>query len=66
MRRILIDHAKSVVENSRRCFWIQPSTSNLLEVNQAIERLFAQDPRKGIVIELLVFGGLTYDELVSQ
>ncbi len=39
-----------------------PSTSNLLEVNEALERLSARDARKGQIIELLVFGGLTYDE----
>jgi RNA polymerase sigma factor (TIGR02999 family) len=73
MRRILIDHAKSRNRSKRggefekvpldSAFELgSPSTSNLLEVNQALERLSAKDARKGTIIELLVFGGLTYDE----
>jgi len=73
MRRILIDHAKSRNREKRggefekvpldSAFELgAPSSSNLLEVNQALERLSARDPRKGTIIELLVFGGLTYDE----
>jgi len=73
MRRILIDHAKSRNRSKRggeyemvpldAAFALgTPSSSNLLEVNDALERLSAQDARKGAIIELLVFGGLTYDE----
>jgi RNA polymerase sigma-70 factor, ECF subfamily len=73
MRRILIDYAKQRNRNKRggeyekvpldAAFEIgTPSASNLLEVNQALERLSAKDARKGNIIELLVFGGLTYDE----
>jgi RNA polymerase sigma factor (TIGR02999 family) len=73
MRRILIDHAKSRNRSKRggefekvsldEAFELgAPSASNLLEVNQALERLSAKDARKGTIIELLVFGGLTYDE----
>ena len=72
MRRILIDHAKSRNREKRggefekvpldSAFELgAPSSSNLLEVNQALERLSARDPRKGTIIELLVFGGLTDD-----
>lgn len=73
MRRILIDYAKSRNREKRGgAFEIvsldsafelgTPSSSNLLEVNQALERLSARDARKATIIELLVFGGLTYDE----
>jgi RNA polymerase sigma factor (TIGR02999 family) len=73
MRRILIDYAKSRKREKRggefekvpldSAFELGgPSTSNLLEVNQALERLSARDPRKATIVELLVFGGLTYDE----
>jgi RNA polymerase sigma factor (TIGR02999 family) len=73
MRRILIDHAKSRNRGKRggdfekvpldSAFELgAPSTSNLLEVDQALERLSARDARKATIIELLVFGGLTYDE----
>ncbi len=73
MRRVLIDHAKSRNREKRggefekvpldSAFELGvASTSNLLEVNQALERLSARDARKATIIELLVFGGLTYDE----
>jgi len=73
MRRILIDHAKSRNRSKRGGEFEKvpldsafdlgaPSASNLLEVNQALERLSARDARKASIIELLVFGGLTYDE----
>jgi RNA polymerase sigma factor (TIGR02999 family) len=76
MRRILIDHAKSRNRGKRggefekvpldSAFELgSPSGSNLLEVNEALERLFATDPRKGRIIELIVFGGLTYDEAAA-
>jgi len=73
MRRILIDYAKSRSRNKRggeyeivsldSAFELgAPSSSSLLEVNEALERLSAKDARKGSIIELLVFGGLTYEE----
>jgi RNA polymerase sigma factor (TIGR02999 family) len=73
MRRILIDYAKSRNREKRGGAFEKvpldsafelgaPSSSNLLEVNQALERLSARDARKATIIELLVFGGLTYDE----
>jgi len=73
MRRILIDYAKSRNREKRGGEYEKvpldsafelgaPSTSNLLEVNEALTRLSAMDARKGTIIELLVFGGLTYDE----
>jgi len=76
MRRILIDYAKQRNREKRggeyekvsldAAFEIgTPSASNLLEVNQALERLSAKDARKGSIIELLVFGGLTYDEAAA-
>jgi RNA polymerase sigma factor (TIGR02999 family) len=73
MRRILIDYAKGRKREKRGGEYERvpldsafdlgsPSASNLLEVNQALERLTAKDARKGTIIELLVFGGLTYEE----
>lgn len=73
MRRILIDYAKHQNREKRggeyqkvpleSAFEIgASSTSNLLEVHEALERLTARDERKGSIVELLVFGGLTYDE----
>jgi RNA polymerase sigma-70 factor (ECF subfamily) len=76
MRRILIDYAKSRNRGKRggefekvpldSAFELgSPSASNLLEVNEALERLSATDARKGRIIELIVFGGLTYDEAAA-
>jgi RNA polymerase sigma-70 factor (ECF subfamily) len=77
MRRILVDYAKSRNRDKRGGEYEKisldsafelgaPSASNLLEVNQALERLSAKDARKGTIIELLVFGGLTYDEAAES
>jgi RNA polymerase sigma-70 factor (ECF subfamily) len=76
MRRILIDYAKSRKREKRGGEYEKvpldsafelgvPSASNLLEVNEALDRLSAKDERKGRIIELLVFGGLTYDEAAA-
>jgi RNA polymerase sigma-70 factor (ECF subfamily) len=76
MRRILIDHAKSRKREKRGGEYEKvpldsafdlgvPSASNLLEVNEALNRLMEKDERKGRIIELLVFGGLTYDEAAT-
>src|SRR5271165_2382198 len=73
MRRILIDYAKSRNREKRGGEYEKvpldaafdlgsPSASNLIEVNEALNRLSEKDPRKANIIELLVFGGLTYDE----
>jgi RNA polymerase sigma factor (TIGR02999 family) len=76
MRRILVDYAKSRNREKRggeyekvsldSAFDLSaPSGSNLIEVHQALERLSARDARKGTIIELLVFGGLTYEEAAA-
>ena len=50
----------------RLSIWALASSSNLIEVNQAaLDRLSAKDARKGSIIELLVFGGLTYEEAAA-
>jgi len=73
MRRILIDYAKGRNRDKRggqmervqldTAFELSsPRHSNLLEVNEALERLTLRDKRKASIVELIVFGGLTYDE----
>lgn len=73
MRRILIDYAKNRNRDKRGGEYEKVpldsafevgcnSFSNLLEVHVALERLASRDARKGAIVELLVFGGLTYDE----
>ncbi len=73
LRRILVDHAKSDRREKRgggaemipldEAMVIGPgSPVELLVLDEALNRLAAQDLRKSEVVELLCFGGLTYDE----
>ncbi len=73
MRHILVDHARAHSRQKRGggaqqitldeavLVGAEPSAA-LLELDQAMNRLAAIDPRKSQVVELLFFGGLTYDE----
>jgi len=74
MRRLLIDHARS--RNSLRhggaIMSIQldpleiPGTDtsfDMLELDQMLDRLFAEEPRMARVAELKCFGGLTFAEI---
>jgi RNA polymerase sigma-70 factor, ECF subfamily len=76
MRRILVDHARARRRQKRGCgnqnISIEEgiqltagSPVDLLELDDALERLAQHDPRKSKVIELLFFGGLTYDECAA-
>ncbi|MEZ4455595.1 MAG: sigma-70 family RNA polymerase sigma factor [Gemmatimonadales bacterium] len=76
MRRILVDHAKSkgrikrggdvrhVTLESAAMVQADPSTG-IVEIDEALNRLAEQDPRKAKVVELHFFGGLTYEETAS-
>ncbi|MGC9949423.1 MAG: sigma-70 family RNA polymerase sigma factor [Bryobacteraceae bacterium] len=74
MRRILIDHAKQqgrakrggggervAVDEAVMVGAAAPDA--LLELDTALSRLADRDPRKSEIVELLFFGGLTYDEV---
>ncbi|MBV8071325.1 MAG: sigma-70 family RNA polymerase sigma factor [Acidobacteriaceae bacterium] len=76
MRQILIDHAKSQLRLKRGCRPKKVTLSeevavggenapDLLDLDKALERLAQHDIRKGRIIELLFFGGLTYDECAA-
>jgi RNA polymerase sigma factor (TIGR02999 family) len=76
MRHILVDHAKARKRQKRGCgvehvlldeaIVVAPETSSgLLELDEALERLSSNDPRKGQIVELLFFGGLTYAEIAA-
>ncbi len=41
------------------------AASMVVELDEALERLAALDPRKSDVLQLLYFGGLTYDETAA-
>lgn len=72
MRRILVDHARAKLSHKRGGDQIAVtlteglaagSDAELLELNDALERLNKQDQRKAQVLELHYFGGLTYEEI---
>jgi RNA polymerase sigma factor (TIGR02999 family) len=76
MRRILVDHARSrgSLKRGARASHVPldeamaaPETSpeEVLELNDALERLAAIDERKARVVELHYFGGLSYDEIAE-
>jgi RNA polymerase sigma factor (TIGR02999 family) len=76
LRRILVDHAKSNNRKKRggefqqipldEALLLGPqSDRGIVELDDALRRLAAQDQRKSDLIELLFFGGLTYDEAAA-
>ncbi len=76
MRRILVDHARSRGSLKRGAgashvtldeAMAAPETSpeEVLELNDALERLAGNDERKARVVELHYFGGLSYDEIAE-
>ena len=76
LRRILVDHAKSNNRQKRggefekvpldEAVIIGPQADRgIVELDEALQRLAAQDQRKSELIELLFFGGLTYDEAAA-
>jgi RNA polymerase sigma factor (TIGR02999 family) len=73
MRRILVDHARSLQRRKRGRDWhrvefneaalVSPEkASEVLAVDEALRRLEALDARKSRVVELRFFGGLTVEE----
>lgn len=73
MRRILIDHARSAhyakrgggalrVSLDETAAVIEARTAEVLAVDEALETLIAMDARKGRLVELRFFGGLTEAE----
>lgn len=73
MRRILVDHARSrgYLKRGGGQIGVQLDAitelnwtpdSNILELDDALNHLSALDPRKGKVVELRFFGGLSVDE----
>jgi RNA polymerase sigma factor (TIGR02999 family) len=76
LRRILVDHAKANRRQKRgagaemisldEAVVVGPdSLAGLLELDTALKSLAAQDERKSEIVELLCFGGLTYDETAA-
>lgn len=76
LRRILVDHAKTSRREKRgggaekieldEAVMIGPQAGEgIIELDLALQRLAENDPRKSEIIELLCFGGLTYDETAA-
>jgi RNA polymerase sigma-70 factor, ECF subfamily len=76
LRRILVDHAKAR-NTQKRGLGIEKipldegvivgsgASWELIELDEALKRLAAYDERKSGIIELLFFGGLTYEETAA-
>jgi RNA polymerase sigma factor (TIGR02999 family) len=75
LRRILVDHARSQNRQIRgggarkltldEAILVSPEQPGLVDLDDALQRLAANDRRKSEVVELLYFGGLTYDETAA-
>ena len=73
MRQVLVDHARSHARHKRgggqemvvfdEAVTLTPSRSfEVLEIDEALQRLTKMDPRQGKIVELRFFGGLTVEE----
>ena len=76
MRKILVDFARAQRRTKRGggrfettldegCVYRQERTRDLLVVDEALTRLEQLDPRKGHIVELKFFGGLTEEEIAA-
>jgi RNA polymerase sigma factor (TIGR02999 family) len=76
MRHILVDHAKASLRQKRGggaqaislddVALVSPEPmQDIVELNEALERLAALDPRKAQVVELRYFGGLEQEEIAE-
>jgi RNA polymerase sigma factor (TIGR02999 family) len=77
LRHILVDHAKALHRAKRGGGAVklsldealvvgQVAPSGILDLDDALKRLAVQDARKAEVVELIFFGGLTYDEAAAM
>lgn len=75
LRHILVDHARTNNRQKRgagaerltldEAIMVGAPQPQLLELDEALNRLAARDKRKSEIVELLFFGGLTYDETAA-
>ena len=76
MRQVLVDHARRAGAAKRKKDRVRmtlervetPSDApdfDVLELDEALQKLTAMDERKGRVVELRFFGGLTLDEVAK-
>jgi RNA polymerase sigma factor (TIGR02999 family) len=73
MRRILVDHARThgrakrgggapMVSLDEAVVAVEERSTDLLALDQALDRLAVEDPRQAKVVELRFFGGLSVEE----
>jgi RNA polymerase sigma factor (TIGR02999 family) len=73
MRQVLVEHARRAGAAKRGEGWNRVTLAgvgsgtgldqaDLLDLEDALRRLFELDPRQGRIVELRTFGGLTLDE----
>lgn len=78
MRRVLVDHARArrtakrgggapalMLDSIEEVVAAGSRTDDVLALDDALERLFTLDERKGRIVELCYFGGLTYEEIAD-
>ena len=76
MRQILVDHARATLREKRgagakaleldEAALVSPEpTREILDLNEALERLSALDERKAQVVEMRYFGGLKQEEIAE-
>jgi RNA polymerase sigma factor (TIGR02999 family) len=75
LRQILVDHARAQNRQKRgagarhlaldECVLVAAEQPGLLDLDEALQRLAANDRRKSELVEMLYFGGLTYDEAAA-
>ncbi len=76
LRRILVEYARSHTRQKRgggeemvpldEAMVVGPqAASTVLDLDEALQRLNVLDPRKSEIIQLLFFGGLTYEETAA-
>lgn len=76
MRQILVDHARAALRDKRGA-GVRPleldeaavlsaePTREILDLNEALEKLAALDARKASVVEMAYFGGLKQEEIAE-
>ena len=77
MRRILVDHAREIAADKRGGGEIKrvalenlqisdsEKATDLLELNEALDKLAEVEDRKVRVVEMIYFGGMTYREIAE-
>lgn len=76
MRHILVDHARSrkrakrgdgtpKIEFTEAIVLVEQQAEQVLDLNEALERLFQIDRRAAQVVELKYFGGMNYDQMAD-